>query len=771
MTAETYFTSIAPQLLDLLDQEGTELQKAAAYIINTGILGRRKYGAPPQSIGWNLFAKPILEKVNPELDELSGDGKISRQVLVSESDYCQALTRLSALGSARAYSSSTNRLIAPLELPLWGLTCFLEGTETAGSDQPFRLLSAYLKAFAGAKGLIRLADHFLWTGPKWTYRRGPCGNVQICQRSENSGLNSDVVDLLHQINLRVKIFLRFSEPDIVSDDELSDVFLHVTKKWLFVGSGSDKESSIALGKNSGDPVSALVYAKIAQEMLDKCKESIAARPEKIVLLVQQLLDAFINKENERIKQRIKASKPSLASLSFIGRDLDKDPEQDSTELVSVALSLVSGILTTSDLTPSPETVSLLTALRSSLSQLQSLHESLPSSVIMTVTNVSALIDVLVSPSSSTPTTKGKRADPYASDRKAQSLALTYLTDSQTPIRTEGISLLDSLIAKASPVLDIPSTGILLLSLLQDEDEFVYLAAVKSLGLLASRHSRTVVRTLVEKYVDHEEDMGLDQRLRIGEALLKTVESLDKGLQVEAARAVGDGTITVAGRRGRRPKEFESRVKRVKEEEQRRKEAEQAWGGSVPNSEEMEGEDEANKKSEELEKEWEGNEGEEDVRIRTSALSVLGVTIEKHIKGMGSALVSTAVDLAIDILKLETTTEKAILRRAAIIIIMSLVRALDKADDDDQGLEFGFAGETLKDIVDVLGYIQMTETDSMVVGHIKEVVDDLKTWQFKSLSGMVAREDRNVRFRLEGKPLAGLSVDPEKSSRSRIEEIE
>lgn len=47
MSAEEWFSSIAPQLFDLLDGKGEkEMDKAASYIIGFGILGRKIYGAP-----------------------------------------------------------------------------------------------------------------------------------------------------------------------------------------------------------------------------------------------------------------------------------------------------------------------------------------------------------------------------------------------------------------------------------------------------------------------------------------------------------------------------------------------------------------------------------------------------------------------------------------------------------------------------------------------------------------------------------------------------
>ncbi len=47
VTAERWYSAVAPQLLTLLDGEaGPELMKTAAYVIGFGILGRKASGAP-----------------------------------------------------------------------------------------------------------------------------------------------------------------------------------------------------------------------------------------------------------------------------------------------------------------------------------------------------------------------------------------------------------------------------------------------------------------------------------------------------------------------------------------------------------------------------------------------------------------------------------------------------------------------------------------------------------------------------------------------------
>lgn len=50
MTAEEWYSGISPQLFALIDGEGEpEMDRAAAFIIGFGILGRKQYGAPGSS--------------------------------------------------------------------------------------------------------------------------------------------------------------------------------------------------------------------------------------------------------------------------------------------------------------------------------------------------------------------------------------------------------------------------------------------------------------------------------------------------------------------------------------------------------------------------------------------------------------------------------------------------------------------------------------------------------------------------------------------------
>jgi hypothetical protein len=83
--------------------------------------------------------------------------------------------------------------------------------------------------------------------------------------------------------------------------------------------------------------------------------------------------------------------------------------------------------------------------------------------------------------------------------------------------------------------------------------------------------------------------------------------------------------------------------------------------------------------------WESKRGSEDVRVRASALSVLGAAVEVNPAGLGREVIALTVDLCVSVLQLESQPEKGILRRAAVLFVLSFLRALKEARDRGRDL--------------------------------------------------------------------------------------
>ncbi|KAI9722047.1 MAG: hypothetical protein M1812_002007 [Candelaria pacifica] len=796
LTPRKYFEGVIPQLLRLLDgEDGPDLSKAAGMII-AGDVGHKV-------AGWEVLAESIMRKIDPGVaiprkPGLLGDdhGKVPSpgviaNTLVAELELERAITRLQSLLFSHLSLRLTKSLIQPLLLPLWAALCYAKSTNrTIWYERASVILRTYFKTTGGPTQLAEIAKFLMWDGrPWWNFRPGGSGGIEIRGRSIDEYDDKDMIAFVENIDLRVDEYIRLLASGVIDNTSIGEVFLSITKQCLLETETAENpllDLEDSDDEDIEDPLHMLVNTKLVQQMLERLQDKLASNPIQILELARQLLEEYTEKTKSRQRRRKDVREPSYAALGHIvnqgnssnPKEASESSEEESVEIVSIALSLVNAILSSPEYSSTAETANLLSSIQTSLTYLSTSNNSIPPSILQSASNLLSLLRIRTSTQSSpSPSTTSTPPDPHAQDRKTHSLALSNLSSPLPPIRAEGLSQISSLLTPTtSPILDIPATTVLLLSILQDSEEFIYLSAVRTLSLLANTHSRTVVRMLVDGYVDPKQEAGLDQRLRIGEALLKCIQNAGERLGTELARKVGECMLAVAGRRGRRPKTKVEKEKRDIVEEKKKKEAEIAWGGKVPQmgGDRKDDEDAGNEMLHKLVQDWEGKEGEEDVRVRTSALSILGTTIEHNVSGMGSTLISTAVDLAMAVLTLEKTPEKTILRRAAVLLIMSLLKALNKAREEGRKLGFGFAGDNLVDVIEVLSYVRDTDNDDLVKGHAETVIEGLETWRSKSLLGLSAeRDELTPRLELDIERLAGLSVNPnaKSASRPRIEEVE
>ena len=781
-----YFSTLAPQLLTLLDEEGTDMQRAAAFIIGNGIIGRRIYGAPGTA-GWSAFVEPIfkslLPEVLPETTRLTYENRVDVDVIVHSDAVYTAVHRLAALVSIHPNPGLVKRMVGPVLLPIWAVLCRSPSStsQTTMNHKAMQVLVTYISVTAGATGLIKLADNLIWDGgPDWKFDLDYTGCLGIYRRSQEYK-ETDIQAMTIAVDEGIQNFIALQD-QARSESDLSDVFVHVVSCWLLGPESSLTQTPTTAGTRLwNDAVRALSYAKLTQGLLERHKDKISASPDQIFKLLQRVLTAYVTKAEQNTPSRHKLQHITTDSLSSIIPPIDAETlvtqaEEESDEIVSVSLGLLDALLPFRGSDANASTLSALRSILGTLTHLTALNR-VPSSIRLSATNTANQISRLLQDRTVPDSASSPTLSPHASALTTRSVALQNLSSPLPPIRAEGLASLTNLITSLSPVLDIPSTTILLLSLLQDDEEFIYLAAIRALGLLAQKHSKTVTRMLVERYVDKDEEGGLEVRLRIGEALRVAVSSFGVMYNGAIAVSLGESFISIAGRRGKRPKTAEERKKRSLVAESEKKEAERAWGGEVPSLDELDGDrEEAAARIAEVLASWEGQEGEEDVRIRASALSILGVAAETNASGLGANLVSISVDLAVSILKLETAEEKAILRRASVLLLMSIIKGIEKSDEQEPELNYQvwFPGERIHELMEVLVYLERAEKDIIVRGHFGEILQGIRDYMANEWGRMNAEGNREIRFGLEGN-LRGLGINPERNTnervRPRIEEVE
>jgi hypothetical protein len=821
ISADAYFHNIAPKLLSLLDGEDMDLKKTASYVIGSGILGKRVYGAPG-AVGYTIFVKPMFDVLNANITNTAAiwmrrfslDGSVSPaerlddfngQILVDEAKLHLSIERLVSLTLLHPSPGLLKRLVKPVLLPLWGLQCYAkEHRKSWWYDKVATLLQTYFSISAGVSRLQTLVDHILWDGPpSWTFGPGQEGGISIRRRADHGPEGLNIIQMIETLDSRADDFLMLLAADPQCEELTGDIFLCVSAQWLLRDPTKHVPNLLEVPGDGGDPQPAmrkLISAKLAEKLLGRFKDTLSRHPMKVLEIIKQLIESEANRNEERRRIARELENASLRSLGNIitneaagSRQTDDSEDlSESTEPLSAAFSLLSTILASPDFSLSEPLYPTLQAIKS---QLDLLTPSLPRTLSQPATTASMLVEISLSSSLSFDQ-KSEATSSRVSDLETHRQVLANLASPLPPIQAEGLSLLSRLISESSPVLDIPSTLALLLSLITktgsdstSNDEFIYLNVIKLIGLLASRHPRTVVKTLVERYADRSEEETLDQRLRIGEALLRTVQGLGGALTGETAKLIGENMISVAGRRGMKPEAKKAREKKLHLEKDKQKEN----GTDIPNPiVQLNGRTDFDADypvrdaySAAILDAWAAGAASDpnpdDLRARASAMSILASAIETNLAGLGRSIASASVDVALSTLTLEPGPESAILRRAAVVLLLDLVKALNTARDSGLNLGFGFTFTSspslsvdsqgsfhqansianLSDILRVLRYVESRETDTLVRGHIRTLLESMEAWVQKSLlwgTGPQQQMDEQPRFEL-GERLAGLDIQP------------
>ncbi|KAK3997079.1 hypothetical protein QBC44DRAFT_107130 [Cladorrhinum sp. PSN332] len=764
VTPEKWYSGVGPQLLALLDgDEGPELVRAASYIIGFGILGRKVSGAPGTA-GWKYLAEPLLHGIKPPQNSSSAtteDGIVDLskpRVVVKHDELATSLRRLHALTVSHPNPGLCKRLLSPLLLPFWALGTWKDAKPTLTKSictPALELLNIYMKLAPSPDLILFLVRGLGYNGgfdqknPEWIYQQTADEGISIVDTKQRLG-NQNQQPAVSQIPLEDVDTKSTKLLDLIasnsSDADISVAFLELLKRWLRSARKIKGSADIIIKQeekehdNQQDPFTQMTELKVLQAMMEKFPEKFATQPKAILALAGEIL--------------------SSASV-----DSDEDDE-----IISIALSLLNMIVTVPGFQKSRVKPDVLSSIESSLDRLS---KSGSSDTSKTANNLRLLLlyrDELDDPSD-VPITSAP-TDRQVEDRKTYNLAISYVSNSShpPPVRVEGLSLVGSLITSNSPILDIPGILALLSSLISDSEEYVFLKAISTYTLLATSHPKAVATELLDHFVDPKERKSVDERLRFAEALSQVVERLGETFTGPAAKQVGEGLLQIAGRRAYRPKTKEKQEREAKIQLRNNKEADEAWGGKVPDfSDEMTPEEkERNEILEKIVEGWESKRGEEDVRVRTSALAVLRKGLETNMLGLGVEVVNRAVEVCLGVLQIERELEKGILRRAAVLLVLGFVEGLKGKGVGEEG-KMGFGRKARGDLLGVLKYVSATDEDGLVKRHAGDVVESLENWEVGRL--VTPLEEQVFGGLRLGGGLRGLAVNPERRVIEEIEEAE
>lgn len=801
MTQNEWFNGLAPQLLALLDgSEGKELSRAAGQIIAGGILNKKSTGAP-RTVGWELFAKPLLESICPGEKE---GGELCEstvgQVLVDEKRLRLALSRLATITSSYSHSGLLKRLVGPIILPLWGLTTYSSSRpslDKGWSELPRAIILRYLALACEAPRIALISDNIFWGGESaWTYAPGSQGGIEIRMRPQASKHAGDMEGLFGRIasvEKYVGILVALLREADIEDALAGAIFIQSTKKWLSPHSQTTPSLTV---EPDTDPLSALVAAKLSESLATHFKEKFARSPQHVVELMGQLLQNFASEHRNRIKGLENSNRPSREILKRLTHRspaiYDEAGDVNSEDLVSFAISILSTLLSSPDFKRTPQIADIIEAMLPSIRYLANTNHNLP-----LITNAATNLLQLVQPTSVSSTAP----DPQLQHRVTLQNALEDLASPEPPIHVWALSTIRRLVEDpvAFPIIDVPSlTHALLSTSVADAESYVHTASVPVVVSLAVRASNPTIRILVEAFTDTDErslglkkerevEEALDFRLRVGEILDNFLAedafwdaSTGVGAKYASVKLIVEAILSVASRRGRRKQTLGKRDERTRMEQRQQEEGEAAWGGPIPNLLDPAADDVAEQAERDalfkVVQGWEDTGLEEDVRVRTSAMSVLRSVMERRLGMLGQVAVDAALQMVLLIVTMETSEAKGILRRAAVLVIMGLLKGMDGMLEDGRESAAGLGLKQMEEVERVMQWATEEDTDGLVRDHAGSVVEGMETWRMNKLYRVrdaVPHLEGNLS--LEGH-VRGLTVQPlaDKGGRAKkglVEEIE
>ncbi|KAM9910028.1 hypothetical protein OXX69_004885 [Metschnikowia pulcherrima] len=631
-----YFSSLGTQCYDILvNINRPTISACVGHFIE-------KLWAKNHRIVQDFFLKRIWQNFNPSHES-------EKAVLVSERDVNNNVNVLISLTNRGLPKELLHATFSPILIPFWSYYCFLKKNGKPAEVAQNVLVSFFTQISIDEEDACVQLDRIcqnLVAEEKWKFRLGPNQLVEIYSSDVNAFERIDaekkVLSFMASLDNNCSAFLALVEQ--LDDNIVKKTFVSLLSKW--VDSQKDAQS---LDEN---PFMKLVDLRLLENMGNKFKDRLAQTPLDILQLVQKVLG--------QKPTTISGSNDIVINESD---DIDSDDEDETEnphEVVNVVLELLSAIISETQPAELDETCRVVLAdIRKTLSEKYNDNKAGQS----LATRIGLILEEEKAPDSE-----------LELEKRAFTRAITNLNDPLVPIRAHGLYLLRQLVEQKSAVISVDFVVNLHLVQLKDTDPFIYLNAIKGLDALLALDDSQVLPVLTAIYRGNEkrtsvesesEPSDLDERLRVGEVLLRYIQAQDEAFSGKMAQLVCESALALI----RRPASDTDMA---------------------------------------------------DNRLRMSAMSLLGTCCNTNILGILDN-VGNAVDCAIGVLQLETDKDAAIMRRAAIVLINDLVCGTSKSD------KVPFPKYHIEKVLTVLRYIESHDSDLLVreqASSVLQYIDEL-----------------------------------------------
>ncbi|KAG0269425.1 hypothetical protein DFQ27_003550 [Actinomortierella ambigua] len=521
---------------------------------------------------------------------------------------------------------------------------------------------------------------------------GPSGGIVLRKR------RSVDENAVTQLEMDVDVFLDFmSELEATGEGELAgDIFMYLLNEY---------QAAKTRGSNAVSPRRMLTMLQLILNMTDKLGPSIMNKLTQIIGLSNNILEQQVV-VLERLASKNKEQGDEVAN------DLRDEEEEEESDLdfLSLVLTLFSAILSENEkLTTQDKHMLGLT-----LVHLKPLADHPVMEIRRLAHDLLTLIPVRIEDS---PAKESRPKTEMELGMEKYASALAALQDQLLPVRAHGLHMLRELILTKSAVFGVPSsihgqgdsdqpseTGInereldhaldIFIQHVQEQDSFIYLNAVKGLSALTDAYGAQILKKLMSVYTDKKQD--LDTRLKVGEALIQTVQRCGEALG-RYTDALLPGLYEVLSTQ----QETSSSGNDIHAPSQKPTKSRE----SLKTAEELKAEEDA---------EAEGGVIDEVSMLRSSALTILATACESSSTALLPQM-RYLVDWVLAILDLDQQRE---VRRAATLVLILLFRA-----QGGQTL-YRVEGDQLKRALRMLRYIEQVDHDPLTRAQARTALADL-----------------------------------------------
>ncbi|CAO0797761.1 unnamed protein product [Mucor circinelloides] len=546
---ESYYAIITPQLLDLLEKEPltSPTCQAVTFIIGR-IIGKHADLAKIYIV--DKIVGPLLAAWNTTEYDTTGSNTDMDRVSLPEDALTLLLHTLHRVMIGGEPSPDVIQTFLSSSIaPLYHLYEFTVQSKSGLRETVLDLLSTYFRITTTSDAIRELKrillDKVDLSGARVAYfAPGPTGGVVLRLRSSPKLLAGNELPIHAGILVE---FLQMSD----NADLCGDFFVFLLNEY----------SSLQTRKQ--DPKVILLTLHLIMGMLDTLGPTILGKPTQIISFANNIVQDHVDRLFKTNKQQEKPKSSTVDFTNIVSQQELEDIEdathdeqfsvEDDFESLLLAINLIRAVLHEND-ELDDQTIQLLKATVDLMKQL----EKYPFELVQeSVNEVLLAITSYLSAQKMSGMKQASGTSLEASKEKYRD-AMKSLQDDLLPIRAHGMGMLKEMALAKDPLVS-SGEGLdqlldIFVRLVQDEDSYIYLNAVKGLSAMTDAYGNQIIKKLGDIYSDDKQK--LDNRLRIGEALLQTIQrcgdalgkyvnTLVKPLETVLARRNEDSNLRVS----------------------------------------------------------------------------------------------------------------------------------------------------------------------------------------------------------------------------------